>query len=1247
MNGATEQCRPFRKAIGTAFLVVIACVAGTAQETPRNPWDVFARVRPVSLQGATPWAKPLAGGPIRALCIAPRAALRDAYALAERMDMRLDCAPLWDAAHLGCDGLVPEGAFPGASEQETLATLRGFLRRSYDVILAGNFSFSLLPEDVQVRLIEEVDGGAGLLLAYHREGLPETLRGFLEGLAPDESGTLAARGVGEAATPEWAQGLLFLTCGKAGKGRVAQLEYGGERPATHFALPPLSQPTLAEWTHYETYLGMAARTVLWAAGRDPSARIARIEAVAPAGPSEEEAPPDLFPEFVERSREMYLRLPGRQFVVHLEKPAARTYSLRVQLRTPGADWVTTFQPKTALHKGRDSYLLNLPIGPGQHVLDVWLLDGDKVVTWHSEPEQVRGWPEIDRLLLSKGALLPNDTLDISVAVSEAAYAQQPCTVYARGTDPYGRLVAETMVGVPREGGSVAATLEFADLLAPRVKVEAFALARPPSEFTGRPSNWELQNASFAYVYMPVRQTRPADAFAFVAQGMTCDEFNQRSAMAALAAAGVDFVATPATDAAAVWPLETGLRPLPLLTRYAEYRVEDGGVRVPCLSDPLFRDSEARRIRDRLAPFRVAGQSLYSLGDGNCVSAAEEDLCHAPATLDGFRAYLAGVYGDLGAINAAWKASFASWDDVVPSPRETAAARESYASWIDFRRYMDVVLTGIHTFGRDVVLGADREARTGFTPRLVAGATAASPYGGYDFWHLASQMGLMALPPGSIPAARLRCYAPLEALSGVCGNASPDDLARGAWLPWHAAINGLRSFWWDACLSESSAAATGPALGPGGEPTAAFTAAAASTAAINSGIGAVLFRAKRLPAAIALYDSQASRYLDAIAPAFGSHDVALAAYARLLDDVGVAYDLVSYDQATQGGLAPYKAVALPLTRALSDAEADALRAFHASGGMVIADIAPGQFDDHGVPRAAPALAELFGVRYDAPPTQSQATEGAVIINANSHAETTLPGVVFDRAVAAAGASPLGKADGTPLWLERKEGTTYALLTNVAMTAYGESGGKQRDLAWRTAWNALLSRLLPQPPIGIETQPDRVFHGDSAAFTYGKARIVVAVRRPEGKKPEKARLRFDEKTRVHDMLTDAPPARRKNVARTLAPGQAAVFAALPYDVTKLVMAAPKAVGQGKRIPLAFEVVAHNAEPGEHCVHTTLSRINGDALGHYSRTTICPGGKGQTYIPLARNETPGLYRLRARDVLSGMTAETVISVLPTEGR
>src|SRR5579862_4028562 len=131
--------------------------------------------------------------------------------------------------------------------------------------------------------------------------------------------------------------------------------------------------------------------------------------------------------------------------------------------------------------------------------------------------------------------------------------------------------------------------------------------------------------------------------------------------------------------------------------------------------------------------------------------------------------------------------------------------------------------------------------------------------------------------------------------------------------------------------------------------------------LRSGIGALLINSRRQADPIAIHYSQASmrvEWLKESRPRGGAWATRSAkaertdndfmrlreSWCRAIEDAGMQYNFVSYDQMEKGELlrGGYRVLVLPRSSALSAAEAQAVHEFAAQGGVLIADGDPGAF-----------------------------------------------------------------------------------------------------------------------------------------------------------------------------------------------------------------------------------------------------------------------------------------------------------------
>lgn len=1219
-----------------SFLTLSALWPGKATDAGQ-PYPGFNDLDLGLTSSCVSWGQPLRGGPIKTLFIAPRFTLRDAVELSQRLQIDVATVPLWDAYHVGMPPVDGSPLPPGTSSNETLRRLAQGLD-GRDVILAGNFDFAVLPDDHWTAILNKVRNGKGLILAvYGHESMPAVLEEALSEMEPAD-GSPILRGIGESLSPEWARGLGFVSTGRLGKGRVVQLNYAGERPHSHFLAPPISRPLAAEAEFFDVYMSLVAKATVWAAGRDISFWVTGVEAAGPPAPTDAEIPPIFPDEYVEQMRDSTVRQPYNPYNVLFNKPSDGTYDIQVQVRQPGRDRLAMYSRPLQLKKGDQTYPIALDLGTGKHYVDVWLLDKGRVVDWHTTVVEVNGWPTFENLRISKDTVLPNDTLDVSLNIppplSEQIYEQRGmgCGVMLRAVDSLKRVVASSVRHIPPSGGHVEMSLTFADLLARRLKIEVFVLETPPflvnetREFT----ETELGRAAYACRHVAVKSPTFGTDFLFVCSPAATAEYNVRDSMKRLALAGVD-VLNAEGEWSGYYAGEANLHFLPRLTGYHPSAGEEYK-EMPCLTDPAFLRGEGLDLERAVRTPWIKDSPIYSLGSGNRLVKDEGHFCRSATCLAGFRGRLSADYGSLDALNVGWGSTLSSMDTAMPLSREEANASGRFAPWVDFRQYMDTVFTSIHTFARDLVKVQEPRARTGFTE-----AADSDLYAGYDWHQLASELDMLITRSRVLSMEKVRSYRRPGMFTGlVYDHHRGDGASYITWLPWAALSMGMPSLWFDGPSSGSTQATVDGMLAPDGRLTPPFSDVMAEVGEIKRGLGKILLDAQREPAAIAIYDGAASAYLCAADPTFGDVLQAQTALATCLGDLGYEFDFISPAQLVAGGLKAFKVVFLPLARALSDGEVQAVRTFAENGGCVVADIAPGEFTEHGVRRSAPPLGDLFGVRWDGIPRFTEA--GAANFDS---IQRSLSSTLSDGAVTAADSEALGLAGDTPVWFMKKGAAGFTVLTNLATPTNTSLSGDDVT-TWRLLYRDVLSAAGVSPLIDAKGENAAILSGRVSAFRYGRARIIVLLRDPNrGGEVERIEVPFAPKDVVYDLRTGERVSRPRKHTLRLARGAAAVFAVMPYDVAAMELEVMPTALPGKRLPIRIALHSKGGLIGDHVVRLDFGPYPGGPLAHYGQNAVCKEGRLDTYIPLGYREKRGLYRVTAYDVLSGTFAEAMVKV------
>lgn len=379
------------------------------------------------------------------------------------------------------------------------------------------------------------------------------------------------------------------------------------------------------------------------------------------------------------------------------------------------------------------------------------------------------------------------------------------------------------------------------------------------------------------------------------------------------------------------------------------------LREPSLSDPVWRDRIAARLKAMVTAQRQYGPLFYNLGDESGIAdlAAAWDFDLGAESLAGMRAWLRTQYPSLAALNQEWGTRFDDWDAVTPELTDATLARAdgNHAAWADFKAWMDVAFAGAVQAGTRAVHDADPAALAALEGGQVPG------WGGYDYFRLAPSVDLMEIYDAGDAVAVARAANPdliVLRTSFAAGDGGET---------WRNLLQGGRgTIVWD----EGAIVAPDGAPMPRGEELA-------RVAADVRRVAPAIMASRPARDAVAVLVSQASFrtawLLDRRpgGPLWSSRDAARENEDNVwrasrretlqrLFGLGIQPLLVSPEMVA-AGLLGVRVLILPHAIALSDAEVAAIRRFAAAGGTVLADTEPGLFDGHSRRRDAPPLAGI--------------------------------------------------------------------------------------------------------------------------------------------------------------------------------------------------------------------------------------------------------------------------------------------------
>ena len=1196
---------PLQLAVAVCAMMCAASTVASAQLPVRPADPALSEIS---------WGRPTAGDQLKVLFIAPRFTMRDAVLLEAHLDAEVIHAPIWSRTEIG--GPLHHGAgIPDAGERETLKMLRDRLSKKHDLIVAANFDFRIFPDDLLGLLFERVGDGTGLLLANIDPTLDARLSDGIAPLADLDAFELVTRGIGERATPAWAAGLDFVYLATLGNGRVAWLDYPTEAPATR-CLQPIS-PDLGFASDFSTtYFSLIARCAQWAGGAAPEFHIQSIDVNKAPVADEETVPVGLVLEEVEEMTAALSRSSVTRYDVTLSAPAEKRYTVRTRERRPGdpGHAIVVGNLPDHVSPGEDTFPVYVFAGNGDYFLDVWLLDNGKVADWFTHAVQVESWPRVVSIEFDRERVDPDGDIAINGFLELNPYQPRPCIVRARAFDATGGRVAETFVDIAPGSDRLRAVLDFNGLRGPVVRIEVAARDREGPE---KPTPWEFSIASTEQAVLPVADADAIRRYELLTTWSVADQSVARDAFAALHRLGIDGVYLPAAGSAVFDAAGSGLTPM-------------AGARMIRDIGRAGAEGESLFFNPRLEPLFEIVRSAGAYGASPFLLQPEaEPEVDSPAYLNAYQGGVEADYHRIDTLNAVWRTEFANWEDVPVPDRQTSIRERNYEPWMRYRTAAEESRAANWDIVAQLMRQSFDGARVGFD------LSEPFPLTGID-WTTASAI---LTPPDHLATEKIRSYLNVDATGAV---AFPEivlesDQTFARWLPWNALFHGFARVVWPEAVGQADSVPAAILLDADGAPHAPVHPAFAEATRIKSGIGTLLLHAERDHCGIAVYDSQPSELIGGVEQSFDTgHAAAQRTVARLLESVGFQYDFV----APGAPLERYDVLFLPMARALSEDEVGAIRGFHANGGAIIADVAPGQFDEYGVPRDVLPFDDLFGIQHPRPVEAMETGETIVELTlADRRVIAELTDVIVDMSVEPIGGEVGGMSNQVPVWISHEEGNGNAWLLNHTLPAFRDPGAPNEQ-GLQILLDALLAERLHPAPAEVRVQDG--YFGETANWRYGAANIVTLLAHPLQKRKEvKVSVRFGKDIRASNRLDGGVRMKKGPVDFALRPAEPAVVVSLPYEVRGLDLLTAPDIMPGEDLPYTATLDTGKTEPDKHLFRIDWTSPTGARFEHRTDFAETMSGEVRGTLRVAFNASEGPYTLRVTDLLSGEMSERIVQV------
>jgi len=695
--------------------------------------------------------------------------------------------------------------------------------------------------------------------------------------------------------------------------------------------------------------------------------------------------------------------------------------------------------------------------------------------------------------------------------------------------------------------------------------------------------------------------------------------------------------------------------IPYSTRIMAEWDENGVMKPLCWNHEPAVTEYVQKIVDNQKHLREQGVFVYSLGDeGTTVG-----CCVDPDCLAAYRRYLAAQYGTIEKLNASWGTQHKSFDEVDLLDRkdnmETGAIKTCFPRWYDRQAFARCNL--MHFSGRFV------EAYRRLDPQGLTGFEGTGGFG--DDYDEIIGINTFYGPYPSIGDDILRSAAPRSLVrSNWMGYSKTADALSDA--AWRMVMKGLDSIWywmWSGIGSWRGYV----------RPTLDFWPATAELAGemrpVREGLGDLLLQSRMTHSGIALFYSVPSALSCQLENGreFMNAESAHQIWTQLTYELGLDFRYVTSAMLKRGVLTTdeFKVLLLPMAQAISPEEAEAIRRFAQAGGTVIADVRPGIYDGHCKPVAPGVLDDLFGIQRtgrgkgaDAPVTIKAGPDGKSV-------DLRLAQARVDTEVQPGTAQALGQGEKTPaspqtpVFFVNKVGAGRAILLNLQLPTPKTTVGEQAVDDPQTAASRQLLRVL-YTAAGAKaavqaTAPDggplplvetRVWQ-DGDALIFGlwrqmqcawfspKAGTLAGASMP-------AKITLTSPRYVYDLRAGKCLGKVTSIGTKLRWGRASFFLALPYEIKGVSLKlSSETPGPGQAVTASLRLRAPAKAGEKHAVWVEVTDPKGQQPFWGQRVAMLDGGSGQVQFPVAYNDVPGKWQVKATELFSGQSAEAAWTV------
>ncbi|MCM8804071.1 MAG: beta-galactosidase [Candidatus Omnitrophica bacterium] len=1127
-------------------------------------------------------AKPYSKGKIKVLFIVPQSGARETVELAQRISLEYKVFITGEPS-LFAKTDKWSASVKGTSPFEKKTELLNKLSQNYDAIILGNVNFSILPFECQKNIFEKVEKGTGLLICYYFP-FPDFTEGKIWERQKEQDIDFILNGVPIDFLPFFKINLQkkFIKTYDCGKGRICVLDYGfiSSTVLSKYSLTPESFYNLETPFYYNLYLSLVAKSLLW---------------VVP-----EKIPNISIGKFVEEKFDapyssLNIKIPLKNICqqpillkieANLSQPLNEPISLPIQevFLNPGEEKFVIYKISQFL--------------PEISFFNLYLRSKEGIENWASFGFQKENKVKIKEISLNKELVSIGEEIKCEVIISNFS---ENLKLKIELFDIDNRVIERSIFPVKEEKTKISFIVPSIETTILNVIVSLFS---------------EKEEISHQYKTIFVKKENKGK-FNFIIWGGTTKGILAHFAYQQIRKQRFDAVLSSG-DGREI--LLNGLQFIP-------YCIHIGGIEDYGSKEK--EDSLLSQLSETVKKAKSLSIFSYSLGDETFLG--DMDSGRSQPWLTKFRDYLKEKYGDITELNKRWKTSFSSWEEVKPDTFKESSLKNNWISWIEHRFFYEDSYTKLYERCKKVVCEIDPGIPVGFE-----GSGGLNPIDGTNFEKMSKVVDFWAPYPDPITNSLLCSFA-------------PSSLIRGNWFGGYTdshggrTISGLKNVLWDSIFKGSNSIwyycleGTEGILGVDLDYTYYFKYIENDLKLLKNGLGKYLMESEKITSPVAILYSPSSilvsQFSSKLSSAIGgywpdSHKSILA----VLEDIGYQPIWVSSSQIENGNLSQreYKVLILPYSQAISDKEAEQIKKFVFSGGVLIGDINTGVFDELGEIREKGILDEVFGIKRNASPLAPGIKKEIKVSGnfANKNFFFYFPSVNIGEGIEQTTSSSL--VSDIPILFVNEYGKGKTLFLNFSLDNYLNMRGKGEDIGFRDFIKLVLENFGVLPIAEVFGQEEKFLSCQKVLFQKENV-FILGLLPPEYLKETQVSIKLKKPYYVYDILNKKFIGNVSCFQTFLSSEKIGIFSLLQEEPKNLKLEVGKQVEQGKFFD--FNIISEDNLP--HLVSIELFNPEGEkCLWFNEQVYINKNYKGR--IKIAYNEKLGFYTLKIFDVITGREIE-----------